>query len=380
MARDVGDQDALAHALVNVGTARCAQGQEGGEAILEDAIHLAKKGGYHDHAARALVNLAWNRLASYRYREAAETIEHALSYAGDRDLRAYTHYLLGMRVWQRLDTGDWAAAEEDGRIAMTLQEAQASISGHPGMVSLGRLLARRGDPRAAELLEEARRWAITADEAQRIVPAAVACAELAWLEGDHDEAERMARWAVDVGRPTNDSRFFDEAAFWLWRVGTFDDDVEAVREPHRLSILGLHEEAARAWEDLGCPYHAADALSESEDPAARAAALEIFDRLGATRSAARLRGRMRDAGARAVPRGPRRATREEPLGLTPRQREVLDLVADGATNAEIAEQLVLSTRTVDHHVAAVLGKLGVSSRREAARVARAMGDGDAEDG
>src|SRR3954469_10113353 len=71
------------------------------------------------------------------------------------------------------------------------------------------------------------------------------------------------------------------------------------------------------------------------------------------------------AGVRRIPRGPRPAPRAAPGGLTPREREVLDLLVAGATNAQIAQTLVIAPKTVDHHVSAVLGKLGVTSRREA---------------
>ena len=57
--------------------------------------------------------------------------------------------------------------------------------------------------------------------------------------------------------------------------------------------------------------------------------------------------------------------------FTPREHEVLDLVCYGWTNAEIAEQLVLSVRTVDRHVSNILGKLGVPNRRYVMRLARA---------
>ena len=81
-----------------------------------------------------------------------------------------------------------------------------------------------------------------------------------------------------------------------------------------------------------------------------------------------VRRRLRDQGVTRLPRRPLPRTRANPAGLTDRQLEVLGLLADGLTNAEIADRLVLSVRTVDHHVAAILAKLGVASRREAARV------------
>ena len=94
--------------------------------------------------------------------------------------------------------------------------------------------------------------------------------------------------------------------------------------------------------------------------------------MGADGAAARVRAGLRAAGVSA-PRGPRPATRANPAGLTSRQLDVLELVVEGLTNAQIADRLVVSVRTVDHHVAAVLEKLGVRSRREAAGAARALG-------
>jgi DNA-binding NarL/FixJ family response regulator len=81
---------------------------------------------------------------------------------------------------------------------------------------------------------------------------------------------------------------------------------------------------------------------------------------------------MRDLGLR-VPQGPRESTRGNPLGLTARQLEVLSLLAEGLTNAEIADRLVVSPRTAEHHVAAVLMKLGSTTRRDAARRAADLG-------
>ena len=74
-----------------------------------------------------------------------------------------------------------------------------------------------------------------------------------------------------------------------------------------------------------------------------------------------------------VPRGPRPSTRSNRAGLTGRQLEVLALLGEGLSNAEIADRLVVSPRTAEHHVAAVLQKLGAPTRRDAARHALEAG-------
>jgi DNA-binding NarL/FixJ family response regulator len=73
---------------------------------------------------------------------------------------------------------------------------------------------------------------------------------------------------------------------------------------------------------------------------------------------------------KAVPRGPYARTRGNPFGLTTRQVDILRLIADGLSNPEIAATLSIAPKTVDHHVAAVLAKLDVHSRRAAATLAR----------
>ena len=71
---------------------------------------------------------------------------------------------------------------------------------------------------------------------------------------------------------------------------------------------------------------------------------------------------MKALGIKAIPRGPRPATRAAPAGLTAREQEVLALIVQGLPDREISRQLFISERTVHHHVSAVLAKIGVTSR------------------
>ena len=105
------------------------------------------------------------------------------------------------------------------------------------------------------------------------------------------------------------------------------------------------------------------------DESVQLAELEIFKRLGAASAADRVRQALRAAGAHGVPRGPRPSTQKNPAGLTNRQVEVLGLIANGLSNAEIAERLFISYKTVDHHVSTILAKLEARTRAEAVAVA-----------
>ena len=114
------------------------------------------------------------------------------------------------------------------------------------------------------------------------------------------------------------------------------------------------------------------ALAEGDENAQREA-LATFESLGARPLVERVRHRLRAAGVRRLPRGPRSSTQQHPPGLTRKEVAVLALLASGLRNKETAQRLSRSSRTIDHHLEAIFAKLGVATRAEAVGAAYQLG-------
>jgi DNA-binding CsgD family transcriptional regulator len=379
LGRRIGDRETVAHGLTNVGTALIGTADhDRGRALLEEAHALALAAGLDDHAARALVNLGTATLMRRRdLVGAAADLDRALAFVRSRDLDGYTQYVLGVRANLFVLRGAWPAAEADARASLALGE-QPGVSLCPALIALGRLQARRGEREAQATLEEAWGRALLAGELQRLAPTAAARAERAWLDGDLEGCAAAVDDAYAVATAHPNPWSLGELAFWRSRAGRLQEPPSAVAEPFARSLAGDWRGAAAAWTAAGMPYEAADARCDANEPDAWLAALAAFDELGAARAASRLRRKLRGAGVRRIPRGPRAATRDGLAGLTPRQVDVVRLMAAGATNAEIAERLVITPKTVDHHVSAVLSRLGLASRREAAAALARLDPQDGE--
>ena len=210
-------------------------------------------------------------------------------------------------------------------------------------------------------------------ELDRITQAAAARAEAAWLSGDHTSVQEVTDAAFRLALDRRDPWAVGELACWRWRVGKLDEPPAAAAEPYARQISGDWQRAAECWQEIGCPYEAALALAEADDQQELRHALDELQRLGAAPAAAIVARRLRQRGARGLPRGPRKATRGNPANLTARELEVLELVARGLGNAEIANRLFLSEKTVAHHVSAILRKLDVRTRAQASAHAVRLG-------
>jgi len=369
LAEPAGQADILCHALNNLGTARLVLEDDGGRDDLQRSLALALEHGFQEHAARAYTNLCTCAVNRHRYAEADAHLAAGLRYCEERDLDSWGSYMLAWRARAHLERGDWDKAGTDAD-ALVDNPSTAPITRIPALVVLGTLRARRGDATADSAFEEAARLAAATGELQRLGPIGCARADAAWLAGENERIAAEVRPAYELAAPGNDPWKRGAVVVWLWRAGELTAAPRDVAPPYLQEMTGDWRGAADAWRALGCPYEQATVLAWHGAEAERLQALAIAERLGAGALSGLLRRQLRASGVRNVPRGSRKSTRSHPQGLTRREAQVLQLLADGLANARIAKRLFVSPKTVEHHVSAILAKLGVPSRAEAVALAR----------
>jgi DNA-binding CsgD family transcriptional regulator len=368
LARKVGDAATYSHALNNVGLAKWRLDDPQGRLDLEESLRVALDANEVEHACRAYVNLVWNLHEDLDLAGAERRLTEGMELADYAEHRMFLGYMHAELARLKLATGDWDEAVRAAEFVIDAPLSQRS----PALVVLAQVRSRRGEPGAAETTAQAWEIARQLSELQRTAPAAAARAEHAWLHGGDPGALAALETTYAEACRSGVASLRDELAYWMTR---FDRpiDQELSGHPYALQAAGHWREAAAAWQAVGCPYEYAAALAQSPDPEDLLRALAELAALRAEPLAQRVRARLRELGAIRIPRGPAEGTRHNPAGLTERQLEVFRLLGEGLTNGEIAGRLVLSVRTVDNHVAAVLAKLGLRSRREARARAAELG-------
>jgi DNA-binding CsgD family transcriptional regulator/tetratricopeptide (TPR) repeat protein len=364
---DVQRTEVRVHALNNLGTIEIAAGDLAtGIAQLDDSLHQARAADLHEHAARAYCNLASSAVLQRRHGDARRFLVEGIEYCSERDLDSWTLYLEGWEAQLHLDLGDLGRARACAE-ALLRHSGIASVGEIEPLVTLAHVLARTGTGSADDLVERAWSLASGMHELQRVAPAVTARCEIAWIAGDSTLPATVAAEVWPLAESADCPWNRGAVARWLSpdRVGALGGAaaIGPVAPPFEAEIAGAWVEAATIWESLGCPFDQGLALARSGEGDALTKAIGVFERLGAHAAAGRARADLRAQGW-PVPRAPRASTRVHPAGLTTRESEVLDLLAQGYTDAGIADRLVISRRTAEHHVAAVLTKLGVTSRRD----------------
>jgi len=373
LAERVGDNEALVNALNNVGTTELARGDPCGQEKLERSLELAGQEGLEPDVGRAYINLAAALGRLRKWSEADRYIGPGIDYCREHGLEAWLNCLIAAKAESELAQGRWDDAADTAKSILEAPRNSVVSPRYDTLLVLALVRARRGDPDYWSLLDEAREIALSVGDLQFLAAQAAAQAEVAWLEGRPAGIVEATQHACELALELKQPSFLGELACWRWRAGALSEppvDAEAV---YRLQIEGECRQAAQLWRESDCPYEAALALADSRDPECLRQALDELRALGARPAAAIVARRLRELGERNVPRGPRPQTRENPAGLTARELQVLPLLATGMRNTEIAEQLVVAQKTVDHHVSAILRKLAVRTRGEAVAVAGRLG-------
>jgi DNA-binding CsgD family transcriptional regulator len=368
LAAEFDDAEATVDATITAGMAELLRDGQVRVATLERGLALARERGVEAEVPRALDGLAYAALANRALSAAERWADEGLAYAEGNDLDLWRLSLLAARVWIELYRGRWRAATEVADLLTAdLRDSPAPRAEAQLVRALVR--ARRGDPGAAAALAEAA--AIEQTDSTWPLRLAAAQAEIDWLGGRADRIGASTEHAVGAAQRTL-AWPRGELALWRHRAGCAVPRGR-LPEPVALELRGRAGEAAAAWERLGCPYEAAVALSFADDAGALSEAHDRLHAMGARPAAAIAARRLRERGVRGIARGPRPSTSRNPANLTKRELDVLMLVADGLANAEIAARLFVSTRTVDHHVSAILRKLDAPSRTRAVAKAAAAG-------
>ncbi|CAN5458199.1 AAA family ATPase [soil metagenome] len=343
----------------------------GDDVVRDDLLAVLAAGPRHidETYSGGYTNLTYFDVEQRRLGVAAELLETSIPLMIEHDLPICRVVQLGSRSRLNLLVGDWDDALADADAVLDSPSAPLART-WPLLIRGVVSLRRTGDDAGG--IDEAWRLACRFGELVRVLPAAAAIVERSWLTGTVDPRVDECRSLLDSAPVTGLEWARGELAMWLRRL---DATVAAdgMAEPYRLLADGRYEAAADAFHRRSTPYDAALALVDSGDPKLARRGLDVLDRLGADAVAAKVRFDLRAAGTQTVPAPRRATTRANPAGLTTRQVEVLRLLDDGLTNAELAERLYLSVKTVDHHVSAILAKLDVTKRRDAVRRAREVG-------
>ena len=401
LAREVGDRWCLAHALGIAGFEWTRSGEvRRARELLEECLAVAREAGDMQSLCPGLLGLGQVAVSQGEYREAQSVLEEAVQVTGalGEDFgRATALKYLGALALER---GDYARAREllDEGLAL-IAEGVLPGARFESLVLLARAAHAQGDrPGARRLLEE-----VLAGGA-RGASVLQALAELAVEDGDLGEGRRLFEEARKQAQAQGWKRSIAGALHGLGQLARAEEDLERA--------AALHEEALELQRQVGELPAIVGSLEAVAGLAVAAGHLRHAARLFGAAHALRerggyarapwqvaryeadaalcrslLSGEYRSAFAEGetlsleqavaeASKGPRRGQAAEGWSsLTKREQQVVELVAEGLTNPEIAERLVISLQTVKTHVSNIFSKLGVPGRWELARKVRSRNGG-----
>ncbi len=374
MAREVDAVDLSWGIEMMLGTVEMVMGTPAvASKMLRKSVEDARSDGNRTGLSVALGMLGSGGGEARTYDEAIPALEEGIEWglANDQDYGvAYNRAWMARVAFER---GIWDDAISMADLVDATSANREGIAIVTALGAKGRTLVRRGDRQGKEVLEMVVGLG-TRHELQHVWSPICGLAEHYWLMGRTTDMEPILEDTYRRALDTDSEWARGEVGFWMWKAGAIEKPPDHAAEPFALHMSGEFQRAAEAWREVGCPYEIGLALLDG-DADALLESVEIFDSLGARPAADMARARLREQGVDRVPRGPTETTRGNPAGLTERQLEVLQLITSGLSNNEIADELFVSKKTVEHHVSAIYSKLGVRSRTKAIAEASRLGIG-----
>lgn len=374
LAKQFDDVATQVHAMTNIGSAMLFANDASGKPFMEESLALARRHHLHEHAARVYTNFSEYAIFTRDFPLAEQLVSEGIAFDTRLTLDSWTYYLVGRQAQLRLDQGRLHDAETIARGVLAIDKLTV-VMRMPALTVLAITRARMGAADADDLLQDALEKACALEEAQNIAPLRLCLIEQAYLQGKLDaaraECAAIAALGVDLLEPWHR----DALALWMHRLA-LPIDTRITPDPTgpiALEIAGDALAAAQAWEAMAVPFEAALSrlhVTGAGQANSLAQAIKDLEAIGADAGATYARRQALDLGiVHQTPRrrrGPYRAARSHPLGLTAREVQTLQLIVDGASNREIAELVSRSQRTVEHHVSAILVKLNATNRMQAA--------------
>jgi DNA-binding CsgD family transcriptional regulator len=360
---ELGDEAVVQYARCLDALANVQRNDTGWERLEEAWRNIAASSESVARAGAVAASLCWFAALHHQLQRAEAYISETSVFFDANDLRVFQPFATGAAGLVALHRGQWTEAAACAHDVLTRPPGVGMHRILP-LVTTALIDARRGKP-ADELLDQALAAAEPGD-VFRLGVVWAARAEAAWLAGDDARCRAEAGAGLAAASQHADAWLVGHLRRWAHLAGGECADAPTPDDvtPYRLEVGGHWQAAAEEWTSLGCPYDAGIARLGG-DATAVTVALETFKQLGARAAADRAKQRLAQLRGR-TPDSRRKATIADPHGLTKRERDVLELVAGGHSDAEIAAALYISPKTANRHVGTILAKLGVRNRTQAA--------------
>ena len=373
IAKELDDAEILAHALNNMGSALMTipATMSKGIRLLQQSLEIALRNSYHEHVARAYTAMGSNAVSMKDYNSAEKTLDEGINYCEDRDLDSLKLYMLAWKARLYLETGFWEKAD-DLATGILKNENLVPVIKIGALVVASTIKMRKGNPDALPMLLEAKSLAFDTMELQRILPVISALLEFEWITGKLQIETEVLEQTISLMEQVGKNYKRNKLNYWLRKARKSDLNYDERYEGYKINTVIMARDEASLWEKTGCPYEQALALFEGDDSDKRKA-IALIQNLGAQIVYEKMKLEMRSSGIKSIPRGMRKTTKANPALLTERELDVLRMLKKGMQNKEIAGQLFISAKTVDHHISAILFKLDVNSRLKAVPKAKQLG-------